>query len=214
MNNSSPSASKKRLFLHEGDLPEGVSFSELVAVDTETTGLEIMTRDRLCLVQLCDDSDVCHLVRITAGQREAPRLQQLLEDESRLKIFHYARFDLAILQHGLSIKTAPVYCTKIASKIARSYSGAHGLKDLCRELLEIDLSKKQQSSDWGRERLSEAQKHYAASDVLYLLAIKKKLDAIMVREERVALAQQCFDALPARVQLDLAGWREQDIFAH
>ena len=212
MNNSPPS--KKRLFLHEGDLPEGVSFSELVAVDTETTGLEIMTRDRLCLVQLCDDSDVCHLVRITAGQREAPRLQQLLEDENRLKIFHYARFDLAILQQGLSIKTAPVYCTKIASKIARSYSGAHGLKDLCRELLEIDLSKKQQSSDWGRERLSEAQKHYAASDVLYLLAIKKKLDTILVREERVALAQQCFDALPARVQLDLAGWREQDIFAH
>ncbi len=153
-------------------------------------------------------------MRIAAGQREAPRLRELFEDEDRLKIFHYARFDLAILQQGLSIKTAPVYCTKIASKIARSYSGAHGLKDLCRELLEVDLSKKQQSSDWGRERLSEAQKHYAASDVAYLLAIKKKLDAILVREERVALAQQCFDALPARVQLDLAGWREQDIFAH
>ena len=209
----SPSLTK-RLLLHEGDLPVGTAFSELVAVDTETTGLEIMTRDRLCLVQLCDDSGVCHLVRIAAGQREAPRLRELFEDEDRLKIFHYARFDLAILQQGLSIKTAPVYCTKIASKIARSYSGAHGLKDLCRELLEVDLSKKQQSSDWGRERLSEAQKHYAASDVAYLLAIKKKLDAILVREERVALAQQCFDALPARVQLDLAGWREQDIFAH
>ncbi len=204
----------KRLFLHEGDLPDGLVFSDLVAVDTETTGLEIMTRDRLCLVQLCDDSGIFHLVRIASGQREAPRLRNLLEDERRLKIFHYARFDLAILQQGLSIRTAPVYCTKIASKIARSYSGAHGLRDLCRELLEVDLSKKQQSSDWGRERLSEAQKHYAASDVAYLLAIKKKLDAILVREERVALAQQCFDALPARVQLDLAGWREQDIFAH
>ena len=206
--------SKKNLFLHEGDLPAGLTFTELVAVDTETTGLEIMTRDRLCLVQLCDDSGVFHLVRIAGGQREAPRLQKLLEDENRLKIFHYARFDLAVLQQGLSIETAPVYCTKIASKIARSYSGAHGLKDLCRELLEVDLSKKQQSSDWGRERLSEAQKHYAASDVAYLLAIKKKLDAILQREGRTALAQQCFDALPARVQLDLAGWREQDIFAH
>ena len=209
-----PPSLAKRIFLHEGDLPENVSFSELVAVDTETTGLEIMTRDRLCLVQLCDDSGISHLVRIAAGQREAPRLRALLEDERRIKIFHYARFDLAVLQQGLSINTAPVYCTKIASKIARSYSGAHGLKDLCRELLEIDLSKKQQSSDWGRERLSEAQKHYAAADVAYLLAIKEKLDAILEREGRIALAQQCFDALPARVQLDLAGWREQDIFAH
>ncbi len=209
-----PPSLAKRIFLHEGDLPENVSFSELVAVDTETTGLEIMTRDRLCLVQLCDDSGISHLVRIAAGQREAPRLRALLEDERRIKIFHYARFDLAVLQQGLSINTAPVYCTKIASKIARSYSGAHGLKDLCRELLEVDLSKKQQSSDWGRERLSEAQKHYAAADVAYLLAIKEKLDAILEREGRIALAQQCFDALPARVQLDLAGWREQDIFAH
>ena len=209
-----PPSLAKRIFLHEGDLPESVSFSELVAVDTETTGLEIMTRDRLCLVQLCDDSGISHLVRIAAGQREAPRLRALLEDERRIKIFHYARFDLAVLQQGLSINTAPVYCTKIASKIARSYSGAHGLKDLCRELLEVDLSKKQQSSDWGRERLSEAQKHYAAADVAYLLAIKEKLDAILEREGRIALAQQCFDALPARVQLDLAGWREQDIFAH
>ncbi len=208
----------KRIRLHQGDLPADLSLNGSIAVDTEATGLEILTRDRLCLVQLCERADEqgseCHLVQIAPEQNEAPRLKKLLEDKNRVKIFHYARFDLAILKKALDIQTAPVYCTKIASKIARSYSSAHGLKDLCKEFIGIDMSKKQQCSDWGREKLSEAQKQYAALDVVYLHEIKEQLDAMLMREERTELADECFLALLTRVRLDLEGWREQDIFSH
>lgn len=211
----------KRIRLHQGDLPENLSLKGSIAVDTEAGGLEILTRDRLCLVQLCErggeqagQGSECHLVQIAPGQSEAPRLKKLLEDKNLVKIFHYARFDIAILKKALGIQTAPIYCTKIASKIARNYSSAHGLKDLCREFIGIDMSKKQQCSDWGGKKLSEAQKQYAALDVVYLHEIKEKLDAMLIREERAELANECFAALQTRVRLDLEGWREQDIFSH
>ena len=218
---SSATTRIKRIRLHQGDLPENLSLKGSIAVDTEATGLEILTRDRLCLVQLCEGQgeqtergSECHLVQIAPEQSEAPRLKKLLEDKTRVKIFHYARFDLALLKKALDIQTASVYCTKIASKIARSYSSAHGLKDLCRELVGIDMSKKQQCSDWGRKKLSEAQKQYAALDVVYLHEIQEKLDVMLKREERAELANECFAALLTRVRLDLEGWREQDIFSH
>ncbi len=220
MANNNPAV--KRVRLHQKDLPPDLVLNGDIAVDTETTGLEIFTRDRLCLVQLCEQNrsftdgngSECHLVQIDVEQSEAPHLKKLLEDKTRTKIFHYARFDVAVLEKALAIKTSPVYCTKIASKIARSYSSAHGLKDLCREFLSIDMSKKQQSSDWGRAKLSEAQKHYAALDVAYLHEIRTKLDAILAREGRSKLADECFESLLTRVRLDLAGWGEQDIFSH
>lgn len=199
--------------LHQGDLPDGVDFGDSVAIDTETMGLN-PHRDRLCLVQLSAGDGNCHLVQIPATDRDAPNLKRLLTDPEIVKLFHFARFDIAALKNGLGVDCAPVYCTKIASKLVRTYTDRHGLKDLCRELLEIDLSKQQQSSDWGAQSLSEAQKTYAASDVLHLHALREKLDEMLRREDRTHLAEAAFGFLPTRAELDLAGWEETDIFAH
>ncbi|MBL0769778.1 ribonuclease H-like domain-containing protein [Sphingopyxis sp. XHP0097] len=202
------------VYFHEEDLPEGVLGSGAVAVDTETMGLNPL-RDRLCLVQISDGSGDEHLVRFGPGSTyDAPVLKAILSDANRLKLFHFARFDIAALQHALGIVTAPVYCTKIASKLVRTYTDRHGLKELVRELLGQEVSKQQQSSDWGATELSEAQRDYAASDVRFLHAMKEVLDARLAREGRAELAQACFDFLPTRAALDLAGWPEVDIFAH
>lgn len=200
------------IHFHEGDLPAGVLAPGPVAIDTETLGLNPL-RDRLCLVQVADGLGDEHLVRFRAGYA-APNLAAILADPSRLKLFHFARFDIAVLQHYLGVVTAPVYCTKIASRLTRTYTDRHGLKDLVRELLGLEISKAQQSSDWGADVLSDAQKDYAASDVRYLHRLKTLLDERLAREGRSALAQACFDFLPARAALDLAGWPEVDIFAH
>jgi ribonuclease D len=199
--------------LHKNDLPAGLVFKDGVAVDTETMGLR-PHRDRLCLVQLSAGDGTAHLVQLDGSDWSAPNLRALLSDPSVLKIFHFARFDVAALQHRLSIMTAPVYCTKIASKLARTYTDRHGLKDLCSELLGIDLSKQQQSSDWGAEKLTDQQRHYAASDVLHLHALKARLDAILRREGRAEMAEACFRFVPTRARLDLAGFEDTDIFAH
>ncbi len=199
--------------LHRGDLPTGLDLGSSVAIDTETMGLKT-GRDRLCLVQLSSGDGTAHLVQIPQGAADAPNLKALLADPAVLKLFHFARFDLAALFHGLGVMPAPVYCTKIASRLVRTYTDRHGLKELCRELLGIDLSKQQQSSDWGADQLSDAQLAYAASDVLYLHQIKAQLDRMLAREGRTAIAQACFDFLPTRARLDLAGWSEEDIFAH
>ena len=199
--------------LHRGDLPDGLSFGSSVAIDTETMGLR-PGRDRLCLVQLSAGDGSAHLVQIAQGQTDAPNLKALLADPGVLKLFHFARFDLAALFNGLGVMTTPVYCTKIASKLVRTYTDRHGLKELCRELLSVDMSKQQQSSDWGAAELSEAQRLYAASDVLYLHELKAKLDVMLAREGRAGIAQSCFEFLPTRARLDLAGWSEEDIFAH
>jgi len=202
------------VYLHQEDLPEGVLRPGPVAVDTETMGL-ITPRDRLCLVQISDGGGDEHLVRFAAGSDyAAPNLRAVLADPARLKLYHFARFDLAAVRHYLGVVAAPVYCTKTASRLIRTYTDRHGLKDLVRELLGQEISKQQQSSDWGAANLSEAQKEYAASDVRYLHAIRAVLDERLVREGRLALAQACFDFLPARAELDLAGWPEIDIFAH
>jgi ribonuclease D len=200
---------------HEEDLPAGVQFADgPIAVDTEAMGLN-PHRDRLCLVQLSDGKGDEHLVRFGEGSDyAAPRLKALLGDSSRLKLYHFARFDIGIMQAYLGIMAAPLYCTRTASRLIRTYTDRHGLKDLVKDLLGNDLSKQQQTSDWGAPELSDAQREYAASDVRYLHALKEKLDERLVRENRVALAQACFDFLPARALLDLAGWPEQDIFAH
>lgn len=199
--------------LHEGDLPETVDFGSSVAIDTETMGLDLR-RDRLCLVQLSAGDGTAHLVRFRRGQYEAPVLSRLLTDPAVLKIFHFGRFDIAILERYLGVTTSPVYCTKIASKLIRTYTDRHGLKDLCRELVGVEISKQQQMSDWGAETLTDEQLAYAASDVLHLHKLKEKLDALLLREERMELAQACFDFLPVRAHLDLLGWDEQDIFSH
>ena len=199
--------------LHEQDLPEGLTFPGSVAIDTETLGLK-PHRDRLCLVQLSAGDGNAHLVRFRQGPIEAPRLKALLTDPAVLKIFHFARFDVAMLQKALGVVTAPVYCTKIASKLVRTYTDRHGLKDLCRDLLGMDLSKEQQSSDWGAETLSQEQRSYAAADVLHLHRLKAALDRMLEREGRSALAARCFEFLPTRAALDLAGWPDEDIFAH
>jgi len=199
--------------LHRGDLPEEVDLGPVVAVDTEAMGL-VHGRDRLCLVQLSGGDGVCHLVQIAKGQCTAPRLAAMLEDPATLKLFHFARFDVALMRHDLGARTAPLYCTKIASKLVRTYTDRHGLRDLCRELLGIDVQKGQQSSDWGAADLSDAQRHYAASDVLHLHALKARLDAMLVREGRSALAAACFGFVATRAELDLAGWADVDIFAH
>lgn len=198
--------------LHKGDLPEGLDFGVSVAVDSETMGLNPL-RDRLCLVQLSAGDGNAHLVQLRPGDA-APRLKALLTDLKVLKIFHYARFDIAMFRHHLGIVTTPLYCTKIASKLVRTYTDKHGLKDLAKELADIDLSKQQQSSDWGAETLSEAQRAYAASDVLYLHTLKAELDARLAREGRTELAAACFAFLPHRAALDLEGWAQEDIFAH
>lgn len=199
---------------HEEDLPAGVLAEGPVAVDTETMGLH-SHRDRLCLVQISDGRGDEHLVRFGPGSRyDAPNLKAVLADPNRLKLYHFARFDLAAIQLYLGVTAAPVYCTKIASRLVRTYTDRHGLKDLVRELLGQEISKQQQSSDWGGPVLSDAQRDYAASDVRYLHAMKTELDRRLVREGRMELAQACFDFLPARAKLDLAGWPEVDIFAH
>jgi len=200
--------------LHRGDLPDLSRYGGgAVAIDTETMGLD-PHRDRLCVVQVSPGDGTADLVQIPAGTSAAPNLTKLLADGAILKIFHFARFDLGVLQRRLGVMPSPVYCTKIASRLARTYTDKHGLKDLVREVLGIDLSKQQQLSDWGAEALTDAQLAYAASDVLHLHALKEKLDAILAREGRTNLAAACFRFLPDRVRLDLAGWAGEDIFAH
>ena len=199
--------------LHEGDIPSSVSFGDSVAVDTETQGLDL-GRDRLCVVQLSEGNGVCHLVQMRAGEYDAPNLKALMADTAVTKIFHFARFDLAILKRYLDVTVSPIFCTKIASKLVRTYTDRHGLKDVTRELLNIELSKEQQSSDWAANELSKDQLKYAASDVLNLHDIRDKLQAMLIREGRLELAQACFDFLPTRAQLDLNGWEDVDIFAH
>jgi ribonuclease D len=202
-----------KIKLHKGDLPGSVTFGAAVAVDTETLGLK-PHRDRLCVVQLSGGDGIAHVVQLGAPPFQAPRLRALLTDRAVLKIFHFARFDVAMLAKHLGVATAPLYCTKIASKLARTYTDRHGLKDLTSELLNIELSKQQQSSDWGAEKLSDQQLAYAASDVLHLHALKARLDEMLAREGRTALAQAAFDFLPTRAALDLAGFEDEDIFAH
>jgi ribonuclease D len=199
--------------LHKGDLPDGLGFGASVAVDSEAMGLR-HERDRLCLVQLSAGDGNAHLVQLPQGDYEAPNLKALMLDSAVTKIFHYARFDVAIMQAYLGIMTTPIFCTKIASKLVRTYTDRHGLKDLCRELLGVDLSKQQQSSDWGADTLSEEQMHYAASDVLYLHRIRGILDERLAREGRAELAQACFDFLPTRARLDLIRYDDEDIFSH
>jgi len=199
--------------LHRHDLPENVVFRESVAIDTETLGLN-PHRDRLCLVQLSGGDGNAEIVQIDRAKSSAPRLARLLADPGVVKIFHFARFDLAALFNGLGVMPSPVYCTKIASRLTRTYTDRHGLKDLAKELLDVDLSKQQQSSDWAAATLSQAQMEYAASDVLHLHAIRRKLDKRLARESRSELAAACFQFLPTRARLDLAGWAEEDIFSH
>lgn len=200
-------------FLHRGDLPDDLDLGPSVAIDCETMGL-IPRRDRLCLVQLSSGDGDAHLVQISQDQTEAPNLTRMLADPACLKLFHFGRFDIAVMLHRFGVLTAPVYCTKIASKLIRTYTDRHGLKYLLQEMLEVDISKHQQSSDWGAPNLTTAQMDYAASDVLYLHRLKAALDIRLAREGRVELAQACFDFLPHRAALDLAGWPEQDIFSH
>ena len=199
--------------LHKGDLPDTLDLGSIVAIDCETMGLNLY-RDRLCLVQLSGGDGIAHMVQIEAGQDSAPNLCKLLANEKILKVFHFGRFDIAVLLKTFGILTGPVYCTKIASKLIRTYTDRHGLKNLLQELLDTDISKQQQSSDWGSETLTDAQLEYAASDVLYLHSLKNELDLRLKREGRLDLAKSCFDFLPTRAMLDLAGWPETDIFAH
>ena len=202
-----------KIRLHKGDLPDGLNLGTSVAVDTETLGLNPV-RDRLCLVQLSSGDGSAHLVQFRRGEYAAPNLKRLLGDPNVLKLYHFARFDLAIMRRYLGVLAGPVYCTRTASKLARTYTDKHGLKDLVKELLDVDLSKQQQSSDWGAEDLTEQQLAYAANDVAFLHRLKDSLDEMLIREGRMGLAQACFDFLPARAELDLAGWADGDIFAH
>ncbi len=199
--------------LHRNDLPDDLDLGSVVAIDTETMGL-VPYRDRLCVVQLSSGDGTAHVVQIDQGQSSAPNLERLLADPNVLKLFHYGRFDIAILENAFGVRAAPVYCTKIASKLVRTYTDRHGLKALLHELLGIDISKQQQSSDWGASELSQAQIEYAASDVLYLHRLREELNTRLEREGRMALAQSCFDFLPTRAALDLQGWPEVDIFHH
>jgi ribonuclease D len=199
--------------LHRGDLPDLTRYSGSVAIDTETMGLN-PHRDRLCVVQLSSGDGSADVVQIPKGHKDAPNLKALLADPNITKIFHFARFDIAALFHAFGVMPQPIYCTKIASRLARTYTDRHGLKDLVREILNIDMSKQQQSSDWGSPGLNEAQLAYAASDVLHLHALRERLDAMLAREGRSALAQACFEFLPTRARLDLDGFEADDIFAH
>jgi ribonuclease D len=201
------------IHLHSGDLPEGLSFGGSVAVDSEAMGLRI-GRDGLCVVQLSAGDGDAHVVQLNRSGYDAPNLKRLLRDPDVLKIFHFARFDIAMFEHHLGVTTGPIYCTKTASRLARTYTDRHGLKDLTRELLGLEISKAQQSSDWGADTLTPEQLNYAASDVLNLHALKERLDAMLQREGRTELARACFEFLPWRARLDLAGWEDQDIFAH
>jgi ribonuclease D len=199
--------------LHRGDLPDLTAYKGAVAIDTETMGLD-PRRDRLCVVQLSPGDGSADVVQIAVGQTRAPNLERLLADPALVKIFHFARFDLGVLFKTFGVMPAPVYCTKIASRLTRTYTDKHGLKDLTRELLGVDLSKQQQSSDWGADTLTDAQVAYAASDVLHLHALRERLDTMLAREGRTELAAACFGFLPNRVRLDLAGWAREDIFSH
>jgi ribonuclease D len=199
--------------LHRGDLPDLSRYTGAVAIDTETMGLN-PHRDRLCVVQLSSGDGTADVVQIPPGRIDAPNLKKLLADPAITKIFHFARFDLAVLYHSFGVMPQPIYCTKIASRLSRTYTDRHGLKDIVRELLNIDLSKQQQSSDWGSDDLSEAQVAYAASDVLHLHQLRDKLDAMLLRAGRADIAKACFEFLPTRARLDLLGWGEEDIFAH
>jgi len=198
---------------HIGDLPANVQFQGSVAVDTEAMGLHPF-RDALCVIQLSDGKGDAHVVKLLRPGYDCPHLKGLMSNPRVLKIFHFARFDIGMIQHWLGVPCFPVYCTKIASRLARTYTDRHGLKDLAREMIGLDMSKAQQSSDWGQDTLTDAQLTYAASDVLYLHDIKAKLDVMLARENRTELAQACFDFLPVRAALDLSGWAEEDIFAH
>ncbi len=199
--------------IYKTDLPDGLDLGPIVAIDCETMGLN-PHRDRLCVVQLSGGDGNAHIVQIGLGQTEAPNLCALLQDPDVLKLFHFGRFDIAAMYHAFGALSAPVYCTKIASRLVRTYTDRHGLKNLTQELIGVDLSKQQQSSDWGAKELSKAQTEYAASDVLYLHKLRETLNEMLVREGRMEIAQACFDFLPTRAQLDLAGWPETDIFAH
>ena len=199
--------------LYQNDLPDGLDLGPVVAIDCETMGLN-PHRDRLCLVQMSRGDGDCHLVQVAIGQPEAPNLKAMLEDPNVLKIFHFGRFDIATLLNAFGAVTAPVYCTKIASKLVRTYTDRHGLKNLVQEMLKVDISKHQQQSDWGAPKLTAAQLDYAASDVLYLHKLRAAFNVLLQREGRMDVAQACFDFLPTRAKLDLAGWPEQDIFSH
>ena len=199
--------------LYKGDLPPGLDFGSSVAVDTETLGL-VPRRDKLCLVQLSSGDGNAHLVQLDRANYDAPNLKALFSDTKVTKIFHYARFDVAVIKHYLGVDVSPLYCTKIASKLTRTYTDRHGLKDLVKELLGIELNKQQQCSDWGAHMLSDPQKQYAAQDVLYLHELKTRLDQMLAREGREAVARACFDFIPTRAALDLSGWTEEDVFAH
>jgi ribonuclease D len=199
--------------VYRGDLPDDLNLGPTVAIDCETMGLN-PKRDRLCVVQLSSGDGNAHLVQIAKGQSSAPNLCRMLEDPNVLKLFHFGRFDIAAMYETFRALTAPVYCTKIASRLVRTYTDRHGLKNLLQELLSVDISKQQQSSDWGSKKLSKAQVEYAASDVLYLHRLRDSLNQMMIREDRMEIAQSCFDFLPTRAKLDLAGWPDNDIFAH
>lgn len=201
------------MHLYQGDLPKGLQLEGDIAIDCEAMGLN-PHRDRLCVVQLSDGKGDAHLLQFAADQYHAPNLVALLTDPQRVKIFHFGRFDIALIYHYLGALTAPVYCTKIASRLARTFTDRHSFKDLCRELIGTDISKQQQTSDWGAATLSPEQMSYAAADVLYLHALREKLNAMLAREGRMELARQCFNFLPTRARLDLEGWPDQDIFAH
>jgi ribonuclease D len=202
-----------KIKLYQNDLPDGLELGPIVAIDTETLGLN-PHRDRLCLAQLSSGDGVCHAVQFSDAQYHAPNLKKMLADPATTKLFHFARFDIGMFRRYLGVDCKPLYCTKIASKLVRTYTDKHGLKDLVRELLGVDLSKEQQSSDWGAKNLTEKQLAYAANDVAYLHQLKTALDAMLAREDRSHLAKACFDFLPTRAELDLAGWPEVDIFAH
>lgn len=198
---------------YKNDLPDDVDLGPVVAIDTETMGLN-PHRDRLCVIQMSSGDGNTHIVQVEKGNQTAPNICRMLANPDQIKLFHFARFDIAALENHYGVRTAPIYCTKIASKLVRTYTDRHGLKNLLQELLKVDVSKQQQSSDWGADNLSPAQLDYAAGDVLYLHALMDKLNINLIREERMEMAQACFDFLPMRAALDLAGWPEQDIFAH
>ncbi|NIY71509.1 ribonuclease D [Marivivens donghaensis] len=200
-------------YLYKNDLPDGLDLGSVVAIDCETMGLN-PHRDRLCLIQMSGGDGNCHLVQVEMGQAEAPNLCKMLEDPNVLKLFHFGRFDIAAMYHAFGALAAPVYCTKIASKMVRTFTDRHGLKQLLQEVVSVDISKQQQQSDWGAADLTDAQLDYAASDVLHLHKLKAELDVRLARENRTELAQSCFDFLPTRAKLDLLGWNEPDIFAH
>ncbi len=203
----------KSIEVHRGDLPDGLAFKDSVAVDTETQGLRL-GRDRLCLLQVSAGDGICHLVHFPGPDYDAPNLKGLITDPAVTKIFHYARFDLAVITKYLGVTCQPVYCTKVASRLARTYTDRHGLKDVCKELLGVELSKDQQSSDWAAGELSKEQIEYAAADVLYLHGLRARLDEILDREGRRELADACFGFLQTRAELDIAGWRDEDVFSH